>query len=66
VEGRLTDGGASARKGGDEGTLRAKRRSVGGVGVFTEGGRPFIGRRRGGGGRVPSVAGVEEASMPPD
>jgi hypothetical protein len=28
--------------------------------------RPFIGRRRGGGGRVPSMAGVEEASMPPD
>jgi hypothetical protein len=38
VEGRLTGGGASAQKGGGEGTLRAKRRSVGGVGVFTEGG----------------------------
>jgi hypothetical protein len=29
-------------------------------------GRPFIGRRRGGGGRVPSMVGVEGASMPPD
>jgi hypothetical protein len=35
VEGRLTGGGASARKGDGEGTLRAKRGSVGGVGVFT-------------------------------
>jgi hypothetical protein len=26
-------------------------------------GQPFIGRRRGGGGRVPSMAGVEGASM---
>jgi hypothetical protein len=41
VEGRLTSGGASARKGGGEGTLRAKRRSVGGVRVFTEGGAAF-------------------------
>jgi hypothetical protein len=41
VEGRLTGGGASARKGGGEGMLRAKRRSVGGVGVFTEGGAAF-------------------------
>jgi hypothetical protein len=40
VEGRLTSGGASARKGGDEGTLRAKRRSIGGM-VFTEGGALF-------------------------
>jgi hypothetical protein len=38
VEGRLTGGGASAQKGDGEGALRAKRRSVGGVGVFTEGG----------------------------
>jgi hypothetical protein len=38
VEGRLTDGGAS---GDGEGALRAKRRSVGGVGVFTEGGAAF-------------------------
>jgi hypothetical protein len=29
-------------------------------------GQPFIWRRRGRGGRVPSMAGVEEASMPPD
>jgi hypothetical protein len=41
VEGRLTDGGASSRKGGSEGMLRAKRRSVRGVGVFTEGGVAF-------------------------
>jgi hypothetical protein len=41
VEGRLTDEGASAQKGGGEGTLRAKRRSVGGVAVFTEGGAAF-------------------------
>jgi hypothetical protein len=53
VEGRLTGGGASTQKGGGEGTLRAKRRSVGGVGVLTEGG-------------VPSMVGVEGASMPPD
>jgi hypothetical protein len=38
---RLTSGGASARKGDDEGVLRAKRRSVGGVGVFTVGGAAF-------------------------
>jgi hypothetical protein len=38
VEGRLNSGKASARKGDSGGTLRAKRRSVGGVGVFTEGG----------------------------
>jgi hypothetical protein len=37
VEGHVTGDGASARKGGGEGTVRAKRRSVGGVGVFTEG-----------------------------
>jgi hypothetical protein len=41
VEGRLTGGGASARKGSGEGTLRANRRSVGAVGVFTEGGVVF-------------------------
>jgi hypothetical protein len=41
VEGRLTGGGASARKGGGGGTLRAKRRSVGGVGVFIEGRAAF-------------------------
>jgi hypothetical protein len=41
VEGRLTGGGASAQKGDGEGALRAKRRSVGGVGVFTEGGAAF-------------------------
>jgi hypothetical protein len=41
VEGRLTGGRASARKGGGEGTVRAKRRSAGGVGVFTEGRAAF-------------------------
>jgi hypothetical protein len=41
VEGHLTGGVASAQKGGGKGTLRAKRRSVGGVGVFTEGGAAF-------------------------
>jgi hypothetical protein len=41
VVGRLTGGGASARKGDGEGALRAKRRSVGGVGVFTEDGAAF-------------------------
>jgi hypothetical protein len=38
VEGCLTSGEASARKGNSEGTVRAKRRSAGGVGVFTKGG----------------------------
>jgi hypothetical protein len=37
VEGHLTGGGALAQKGDGEGALRAKRGSVGGVGVFTEG-----------------------------
>jgi hypothetical protein len=46
VEGYLTGGGASTRKGGGEGTLRAKRRSVGGVGVFTEGGAAFYREER--------------------
>jgi hypothetical protein len=41
VEGCLTGGGASARKGNGEGALRAKRGSVGGVRVFTEGGAAF-------------------------
>jgi hypothetical protein len=45
VERRLTGGGASAQKGDSEGTLRAKRKSVGGVGVFTEGGAAFYRRR---------------------
>jgi hypothetical protein len=38
MEGCFTSGRASVRKGGGEGMVRAKRRSVGGVGVFTEGG----------------------------
>jgi hypothetical protein len=38
---RLTGSGASARKGDGVGMVRAKRRSVGGVGVFTEGGAAF-------------------------
>jgi hypothetical protein len=41
LEGCLTGGGASARKGDGEGALRAKGGSVGGVGVFTEGGAGF-------------------------
>jgi hypothetical protein len=41
VERRLTGDGASAQKGDDEGALRAKRRSIGGVEVFTEGGVAF-------------------------
>jgi hypothetical protein len=41
VERCLTGGGASAQNGDGEGALRAKRRSVGGVGVFTEGGAAF-------------------------
>jgi hypothetical protein len=41
VEGRLTGGGASAQKGDGEGTWRAKRGSIGGVGIFTEGGAGF-------------------------
>ncbi len=41
VERHLTDGGASAWKGDNEGALRAKRGSVGGVGVFIEGGVGF-------------------------
>jgi hypothetical protein len=41
VEGRLTGGRASAQKGDGEGALRAKRGSVEGVGVFTEGGASF-------------------------
>jgi hypothetical protein len=41
VERCLTSGGALAQKGHGEGALRAKRRSVGCVGVFTEGGAAF-------------------------
>jgi hypothetical protein len=41
VERRLTGGEASVRKGDGKGMLRAKRRSVGGVGVFTAGGAAF-------------------------
>jgi hypothetical protein len=36
-----TGGGTSARKSGGVGAVRAKRRSVGGVGVFTVGGVAF-------------------------
>jgi hypothetical protein len=41
VVGRLTSGRASALEDDSEGTLRAKRGSVGGVGCFTEGGVGF-------------------------
>jgi hypothetical protein len=66
VEGRLTGGGASAQKGDGEGTLRAKRERA--LEVWESSprvGQAFIGRRRGGGGRAPSMAGVEGASMAP-
>jgi hypothetical protein len=49
---RRTGGGTLARRGDDVGAVKAKRRSVGGVGVC-------------GGGRVPSMTGVEGASMLP-
>jgi hypothetical protein len=60
-----TDSGTSTRKGGGVGTVRATRRSVGSVGSSPRVGRPFIWRRRGGGGQVPSMAGVEGPSMLP-
>jgi hypothetical protein len=41
VEGHLTSGETSARKGNGEGTVRAKREGVGGVGGFTGGGVGF-------------------------
>jgi hypothetical protein len=41
ARGQLTVGGVSAWKGGGEGTVTAKTRSAGGVGVFTEGGAAF-------------------------
>jgi hypothetical protein len=41
MRGRLTGDRVSARKGGGEGMVGAKRRSAGGVGVFTEGGAAF-------------------------
>jgi hypothetical protein len=55
----------SARNGDDVGTVGTKRR-VGVVGIFIGGGRPFIGRRRGWGGWVPSMVGIEGALMLPD
>jgi hypothetical protein len=66
VEGCLTGGRASAQKGGGEGMVRAKRRSVGGVGFFTECGAAFYRAEVMRGGRVPSMASVEGASMPTD
>jgi hypothetical protein len=63
VERRLTGGGALARKGNGKGALRAKRRSVGGVRVCTEGGAAFYRAEARQEARVPSVAGVEGASM---
>jgi hypothetical protein len=41
VRRRSTSGRSSARKGGGVGPVRAKRKRVGGVGVFTEGGATF-------------------------
>jgi hypothetical protein len=63
VEGRLTGGRTSAREDDGEGTLRAKRGSVGGVGGFTEGGSAFIGRRQGGGGPSAFNGRIEGVSM---
>jgi hypothetical protein len=60
---RRTGDRTSARKGGGVGAVRAKRRSVGGVGSSPRAGRPFIGWRCGGGGQVPSMASIEAASM---
>jgi hypothetical protein len=45
------------------GTVGSKRRTIGGVGIFTGSGAAFIGQR---GGWVPSMAGVEGVSMLPD
>jgi hypothetical protein len=53
-------------RGDGVGAVGTKRRRVVGVGIFTGGGLPFIGQRRGGGGRVPSMAGVEGVSMLPE
>jgi hypothetical protein len=64
VEGHLTGAGALAWMGGGQGTARAQPWL--GWESSPRAGRPFIGRRRGEGGRVPSMAGVEGASMPPD
>jgi hypothetical protein len=41
ARGLLTGGRVSARKGSSECMVRAKRKSAGGVGVFTEGGAAF-------------------------
>jgi hypothetical protein len=39
---RRTDGGTFAQKGDGVVVVRAKRRRVGGVGIFTEGGRRLL------------------------
>jgi hypothetical protein len=51
---------ASAQKGDDEGSVRAKGGSVGGVGGFTEGGVGFYRAEARGEGRVLSIAGLKE------
>jgi hypothetical protein len=63
VRRRRTGGGTLAQKGDSVGTVGSKRRTIGGVGIFTSGGAAFIGQR---GGWVPSMAGVEGVSMLPD
>jgi hypothetical protein len=52
-----------ARKDDGEGTVRAKRGGVGGVGGFTEGGVGFYRRRRGGGGPSAFNCWLEGASL---
>jgi hypothetical protein len=66
MRGRHTGGDASAKDGNGAGTVGNRRRRVGGVVCFTGVGTPFyrVEARRGAG--VPSMAGVEGASMPPD
>jgi hypothetical protein len=54
----------SARKNDGEGTVRARRGGVGGVGGFTVGGSAFIGRRPGRGGPSAFNCRLEGASMP--
>jgi hypothetical protein len=65
ARGQCTGGGASAQNGDSAGAVGDKRRIVGGVGCFTGVGLPFIGAAARRGVEVPSMAGVEGASMSP-
>jgi hypothetical protein len=60
---RRTSGGALARDGDGMSVMRTKRRRVGGVGIFTGAGWPFIGWSRGGGGPGCLLAGIEGGSQ---